>query len=81
MRTETHSRSFLVEIERPILPLVTASLGLGLDGKLALLLQRLLPETAFEALKRRLFSSGKTAVPHVQTQPHETAASDEAAAP
>jgi short-subunit dehydrogenase len=29
----------------------------GLDGKIALLLQRLLPESAFEALKRRLFSS------------------------
>lgn len=29
----------------------------GLDGKTALLLQRLLPESAFEALKRRLFSS------------------------
>ena len=42
----------------------------GLDGKIALLLQRLLPESAFEALKRRLFSSGKTAAPHAQTQPH-----------
>lgn len=42
----------------------------GLDGEMALLLQRLLPESAFEALKRRLFSSGKTATPHVQTQPH-----------
>jgi len=47
----------------------------GLDGKIALLLQRLLPDSAFEALKRRLFSSGKTVVPHAQT-----AASDEAAA-
>ena len=42
----------------------------GRDGKLALLLQRLLPESAFEALKRRLFSSGKTVAPHAQTQPH-----------
>lgn len=42
----------------------------GLDGEIALLLQRLLPESAFEALKRRLFSSGKTAAPHAQTQPH-----------
>jgi hypothetical protein len=47
----------------------------GLDGKIALLLQRLLPDSAFEALKRRLFSSGKTAAPHAQT-----VASDEAAA-
>jgi short-subunit dehydrogenase len=39
----------------------------GLDGKMALLLQRLLPDSAFEALKRRLFSRGKTAAPHVQT--------------
>jgi NAD(P)-dependent dehydrogenase (short-subunit alcohol dehydrogenase family) len=53
----------------------------GLDGEIALLLQRLLPESAFEALKRRLFSSWETAAPHVQTQPHETAAADEAAAP
>ena len=29
----------------------------GQDGKIALLLQRLLPESAFEALKRRLFSA------------------------
>jgi NAD(P)-dependent dehydrogenase (short-subunit alcohol dehydrogenase family) len=42
----------------------------GLDGTIALLLQRLLPESAFEALKRRLFSSGTTAAPHAQTQPH-----------
>jgi NAD(P)-dependent dehydrogenase (short-subunit alcohol dehydrogenase family) len=42
----------------------------GLDGTIALLLQRLLPDSAFEALKRRLFSSGKTAAPHAQTQPH-----------
>lgn len=47
----------------------------GLDGNIALLLQRLLPDSAFEALKRRLFSSGKTVTPHAQT-----AASDEAAA-
>ena len=42
----------------------------GLDGEMALLLQRLLPESAFEALKRRLFSSEKTAAPQAQTQPH-----------
>lgn len=41
----------------------------GLDGRIALLLQRLLPDSAFEALKRRLFSSGKTAAPQPQTQP------------
>jgi short-subunit dehydrogenase len=29
----------------------------GLDGKIVLLLKRLLPESAFEALKRRLFSA------------------------
>lgn len=47
----------------------------GRDGETALLLQRLLPESAFEALKRRLFSSGKTVAPYAQTT-----ASDEAAA-
>ena len=52
----------------------------GLDGKIALLLQRLLPESAFERVKRRVFSSGKAAAPHPQTQPQQTAASDEAAA-
>jgi len=29
----------------------------GQDGKIVLLLKRLLPESAFEALKRRLFSA------------------------
>jgi NAD(P)-dependent dehydrogenase (short-subunit alcohol dehydrogenase family) len=48
----------------------------GQDGKALLLLKRLLPESAFEALKRRLFSSGNTAAPH----PQKTAASDEATA-
>jgi NAD(P)-dependent dehydrogenase (short-subunit alcohol dehydrogenase family) len=52
----------------------------GQDAKIALLLKRLLPGSAFEALKRRLFSSGKTAAPHAPTQPHETATSDEAPA-
>ncbi|GAA5527568.1 SDR family NAD(P)-dependent oxidoreductase [Herpetosiphon gulosus] len=33
----------------------------GRDGKIVLMLQRVLPEAAFEALKRRLFSSEKTA--------------------
>jgi hypothetical protein len=27
-------------------------------------------QAAFEALKRSLFSSGKTAAPHAQMQPH-----------
>jgi NAD(P)-dependent dehydrogenase (short-subunit alcohol dehydrogenase family) len=36
----------------------------GQDGKALLLLKRLLPESAFERVKRRVFSSGKTAAPH-----------------
>jgi short-subunit dehydrogenase len=52
----------------------------GRDGKALLLLKRLLPESAFERVRRRLFSSGKTVAPHPQTQPQKTAPSDEAAA-
>ena len=61
-------------VARVVLRAATASrprlrYPVGLDGRIALLLQRLLPDAAFEALKRRLFSSGKTAAPHAQTQP------------
>jgi short-subunit dehydrogenase len=52
----------------------------GQDGKALLLLKRLLPESAFERVKRRVFSSGKTAAPHPQTPPQQTAASDDPAA-
>ena len=52
----------------------------GRDGKTLLLLKRLLPDSAFERVKRRLSSRGTTAASHLQTLPHEPAASDDAAA-
>jgi short-subunit dehydrogenase len=45
----------------------------GWDGQALLLLKRLLPASAFERVKRRVFSSGKTAAPHPLTQPQQTA--------
>ena len=52
----------------------------GQDGKALLLLKRLLPESMFERVRRRVFSSGKTVASHPQTQSQKTAASDKAAA-
>jgi NAD(P)-dependent dehydrogenase (short-subunit alcohol dehydrogenase family) len=52
----------------------------GRDGKTLLLLKRLLPDSAFERVKRRLSSRGTTAASHLQTLPQETATADEAAA-
>src|SRR5205085_1918712 len=43
----------------------------GQDGKALLLLKRLLPESAFERVKRRVCSSVKTAAPHPQTPPQQ----------
>jgi short-subunit dehydrogenase len=48
----------------------------GRDAKALILLKRLLPESLFERVRRRVFQAGKPANPQLQAQPRETAASD-----
>ncbi|HLV97096.1 MAG TPA: oxidoreductase [Ktedonobacterales bacterium] len=49
--------------------------AVGQDGKTLMLLKRLLPEAAFDRVRRRVFRSGN-AVPQPQKQPQHTAASN-----
>ena len=49
---------------------------IGRDAKLLMLLKRLLPESLFERVRRRVFRSGNPANQEPQTRPQEMATSD-----